>query len=93
LSRGSRGPPDARPRVPERPGRQDVFGASLIRLRAVIQQQVNLSDFEAGELDVEVEVEQGLQLDGEDTTIPAGPLGQAIVSNDIGALLGLGEMR
>ena len=48
---------------------------------------------EAGELDVELEIDQALQLDRQDLAVPAGLLGQPVVGKDVGPLLGLGEVR
>ena len=54
----------------------------------LLENEVDLGGLEAGQLDLEVQVDQGLQLDRQDLPVPAGFLGQPIVGKDIGALLG-----
>lgn len=60
----------------------------------VIEQQIELGGLEAGDLQLEVEIHfgQGLEFDFQDLAVPAGEFGQAVVSDDIGAPLGRGEM-
>jgi hypothetical protein len=72
-----------------------VFGAGRLprRLGGFVERDVDVGCREAGDLDIEVELDQPLQLNGEDLAIPAGLLGQPVVGEHVGPLLGLGEMR
>ena len=54
---------------------------------------VDLADREAGELDVVLRLDQALQLDREQFLVPAGVQRELVVGEDVGPLLGLGEMR
>ena len=89
-------PEVARPRD-GRPGdvRHRIGGIGLRRL--VVEpgdQDVDLGHLEAGDRDVEVEIEldQVLQLDRQDLAIPAGLLGELVVGEDVGALLRLAHV-
>ena len=57
-------------------------------------QHIDLRHIEAGYRDIEVEIEldQVLQLDGQDLRIPARFLGQSIVGKDVGTFFSFAEM-
>ena len=60
---------------------------------SLVQDHVNLRLAEAGEVDVEIEVDQGLELDRQDLPIPPGVLGKFVVGQDIGPALGGAQVR
>ena len=60
---------------------------------ALVEHEVDLGEAEAGQLDIELEVDQRLQLDREDLLVPAGVERQLVVGEHIGAALGVGEVR
>src|SRR5215207_7579436 len=62
-------------------------------LLGVIEQDVDFGKREAGELEIKLHVNEGLQLDRQDIAIPAGVLRKLVVGDDIGPSLGLVEMR
>ena len=61
-------------------------------LLGFLEKEIDLGGLEARQLDLEVEVDQGLQLDRQDLPVPAGLLGQSVVGKDVGPLLGLREV-
>jgi hypothetical protein len=71
-------------------------GRGIGRVDAVqiagIEQDVDLAGLEAGHFDFDVQLEQLGQLEPQGVGIPAGILGQPVVGDDVGALLGRGEM-
>ena len=67
-----------RPRLP--PGR---LGSSP----GVVEEEVDLGEREAGELDVELEIDEGLQLDREDIAVPAGVQRELVVGDHVGPAL------
>ena len=58
----------------------------------VLDQDVDLSQGETGELDVKLDIDESLQLDCEYFPIPAGILRKLVVGDDIGTSLALGEV-
>ena len=62
-------------------------------LFGVVQENVDFGEGEAGELDVELNVNEGLELDRQDIAIPAGVLRKLVVGDHIGAALRLGQVR
>ena len=54
-------------------------GFSALGLPALLEDEVDLAHLEAGQLDIEVEIAEALQLDRQDLTAPARFLGQPIV--------------
>lgn len=64
-----------------------------IGIGCLIEHQIDLGEAEAGELDIEFQVDQPLQFDCEDVAIPARVKRELVVGEDIGAPLGLCEMR
>ena len=56
----------------------------------IIQQDVDLTHLKSGQLDVEVEIDQTLKLNGQNLAIPPCLLGKLVIGNDIGPPLGLG---
>ena len=60
----------------------------------VVEEEIQLGGLEAGDLQIEIELELGkrLELDRQDLAIPAGQLGQPVVGDHIGPALGLREM-
>src|SRR5215470_1820176 len=62
-------------------------------LAGLIQNQIDLRHREAGKIDLEIQRNQLLQLDGENLAVPAGLFGQAIVCEYIGPALVFAEMR
>ena len=84
---GTDGPEIARARDRRRlavDGRDLVGGVGLVALRGVADQEVDLGGLEADHLEVEIEVQlrQALELDGEEVLVPAGELGQPVVGDD-----------
>ena len=74
----------------------DVFGRVVafgVRGTGLVNDEINLSDFETREVDVEFKVEQALQLDREDFFVPPGVKRQLVVGQDVSAPLRLGQMR
>ena len=75
---------------------RDVFFRNIrcIRLQFT-DENIDLGGLEAGKGKIEVEIdrEKFLQLDGEDLPIPAGKLRKAVVGDDIGADLFLRQIR
>ena len=66
------------------------IGRSLVA--AISEQHVDLAHLEAGELDIEINIEsEQLKLFGEDVLVPAGDLGQPVICDHIGADLRLRE--
>ena len=75
--------------------RDEVLGrlcAVRVGVPRGIQGHVDLSQAEAGEFDLEVEIDQRLQLDGEQLLVPAGVERQLVVGEHIGPPLRLGEV-
>jgi hypothetical protein len=75
-------------------GRNDVLRPARLagRLLSFLETQIDFGRLEADQLDLEVEVDQGLQLDRQDLAVPAGSLRQAVVGQDVRPPLGLGEV-
>ena len=69
--------------------RRGAWGA----LFGVVQENVDFGEGEAGELDVELNVNEGLELDRQDIAVPAGVLRKLVVGDHIGAALRLGQVR
>jgi hypothetical protein len=55
----------------------------------LLEEEVDLRNREPGQFDVELEVDEALQLDCQELLVPAGLLGELVVSQDIGPLFGL----
>jgi hypothetical protein len=64
-----------------------------IRIAGVIQHEVDLGQAETRDLHVEVQVDEALQLDRQDVTIPAGIKGKLVIGKHVRAALGLAEVR
>lgn len=62
--------------------------------RGVAEQRIDFGHLEAGDRDIEIEIEAGqvLQLDLQDLGVPADRLGELVVSQDLGALLHITEV-
>jgi hypothetical protein len=58
------------------------------RLSGFIEQHIDLGQGEAGDLDVEFQIDQRLQLDCQHLAVPAGIEGQLVVGQHIGPALG-----
>src|SRR5262249_18954946 len=88
---GIAGPYDrfSRPRF-----RNGVLGREgrLAYLQGLIEYQLDLGHLEAGELDVEVHVDEGLQLDRQNFPIPACLLRNSVVRQYVRTLVGVTEM-
>ena len=72
-------------------GRFGIVGRHLLRnvidglrCRRGIENDVDLAHLEAGELDLEIEVDQPLQLDRQHLLVPPGLLGEAVVGQGVG---------
>jgi hypothetical protein len=71
-------------------GGSDVLWSTLHGGRGLtrfLQQQIDLSKREAGDLDIKLDVDQRLQLDGEYLTVPAGVERKLVVREHIGLAL------
>src|SRR5262245_63987884 len=53
----------------------------------LVDEQIDLGEREASNLDIEFEVDEGLQFDRQYLTVPAGIQGELVVGNDIGPAL------
>ena len=71
-------------------GRVMPGGPGRFRL---IDGEVDLGKAKAGQLYVEIEVDESLQLDREHLAIPAGAQGEFVVRKNISSSLGLAKMR
>jgi hypothetical protein len=62
-------------------GRDDVLGPAgrADSLLSFLEAEFDFGSREARQLDLEVEIDQGLQLDREDLAVPAGFLGRTVV--------------
>jgi hypothetical protein len=58
-----------------------------------IQHKVDLGQGEAGQLQVEIHLEEPLQFDGQQLAVPAGIERELVVGDDIGPAFGRIEMR
>ena len=87
-----------------RPGDDRSFGLrrreliehiGLTRHRLVPDDEVDLGELKTGDGEVELrrELEQRLELDGQDLFIPARLLSEPVVGDHVGALLGLAHVR
>ena len=79
-----------------RDSRHDVLRriASIgIRLARLVENEIDLGKAEAGQIGVELEVDQSLQLDREKLPIPARIERKLVVRQHVGTSPGLGEMR
>lgn len=58
------------------------------------EQKIDLAHLETSHRDVKIGVDgsQVLQLDGQDVAVPASLFGQLVVGEDVGALLGIGQL-
>src|SRR5690606_5472911 len=64
-----------------------------VGLTGLFENEIDLSQTEPGEFDVELKIDQRLQLDGEDLLVPAGIQRELVVRENIGPPLCFGEMR
>ena len=71
-------------------GRVSAIG---IALAGLLDRKVDFGQAEPGQLDLEVEIDQRLQLDCQDFLISAGIEREHVVRNHIRAAFGLGEVR
>ena len=80
--------------APGRVGRQPHLRGPLAArcFVCLIEDDVDLGGLEAGQFDLEIEIDQRLQLDRKDLPIPARLLGQAVVGQNIGAFFGVAEV-
>jgi hypothetical protein len=62
------------------------------RLPGLIEDKVNLGQREAGDLDIEIEIDEGLEFDREHFPVPAGIQRKLVVGDDISPALGGIEM-
>ena len=63
------------------------------RFLSFLKDEVHFGGFKAGQLDIETEVDQRLQLDGQDFPVPPCLLSELVVGEDVSPLIGLAEMR
>ena len=75
-------------------GRCRIIWAAGIasRFLGFLQTEIDIGGLEAGQLNLEVEIDQRLELDGENFPIPPRLLSQAIVREDVRTLRRLGEV-
>ena len=59
----------------------------VFALACIIEYQIDLCGFETRQFNVEVDVEEALQLDGENSRIPSGGLGQFVIRQDVGSFV------
>ena len=86
----------ARRAAARRQPRGTVVGAGErggTRLASIVEHDVDLSQREPGQRDVEVEVDEALQLACQDLDIPAGVQRQRVVSDEIRATFGCRQVR
>jgi hypothetical protein len=67
-------------------------GVSAVRIALlhVIEDEVGLREAETREFDIEFQVDEALQLDGQDLAIPAGIQGQFVVGKNVRSSFGIG---
>jgi hypothetical protein len=63
------------------------------RLPPLLQDEVDLRHVEPGQFDIDVEFDQALQFNRQQLLIPAGLLGELVVGQDIGAFVGIAQVR
>ena len=63
------------------------------RLARFLKDEVDLRHLEPGQFDIDLELDQPLQFDRQQLLVPAGLLGELVVGQDIGALIGLAQVR
>ena len=86
-------PQVARPGHPEggidkrRGGVLCIVGRIRRRLSGFVEQHIDFSQREPGDLDIEFEIDERLQFDGENLAVPAGVEGQLVVGQHIGSAL------
>jgi hypothetical protein len=75
-------------------GRGRVFAATRPAggVARLIEDEIDFARLKPGQFHLELEGHQRLELDRQDLTVPVRLLGQAIVGQDIGALLDLAEV-
>lgn len=64
-----------------------------VRFGGLMQHKIDLRSLKANRLEFIVEIDQALQFERQQRAVPAGFQRQLIVGQDIGCLIGLGEMR
>src|SRR5215831_12505612 len=64
----------------------------LFDLSCVIEDEIDLGHFEAGQLELEVHVDESLQLNRQDLAVPTRFLRQLVVGQDVSTLLFIAEM-
>jgi hypothetical protein len=71
-----------------------VGGIGPVLLLAAFDQEIDLGRLESdhGEIEVEVDLGEALQLDREEVFVPACILGESVVGDDVGPDLGLGKV-
>jgi hypothetical protein len=85
------GPADGRPRGGSRKFCFGVGGV-LARLVGAIQDDLDFLHLKPGQADFEIDVDKGLQFQGENLPVPPGLCGDRVIGNQIGPLLRRGEM-
>src|SRR5215831_17700876 len=65
---------------------------SLFDLGCFIEDEIDLGHFEAGQLDLEVHVDESLQLNRQDLSVPTRFRRQLVVGQDVSTLLFVAEM-
>ena len=63
------------------------------RFARFLQDEVDLRHLESGQFDIDLELDQPLQLNRQQLPVPAGLLGEPVVGQDVGALIGVAQVR
>src|SRR5438552_8079789 len=65
----------------------------VINLAYFVEDEVDLGSIESGQLDLEIEVDEPLQLEAQELSIPARLLRQFVVGQDVRTHIGFAQMR
>ena len=71
----------------DRSGTRPARGAG--RLTSFFEDEVDLRHLEPGQFDVDVDLDQPLKFNRQQLPVPPGLLGELVVGQDVGALIGL----
>ena len=63
------------------------------RLARFLKDEVDLRHLEPGQFDIDVELDQPLKFNRQQFLVPPGLLGELVVGQDVGALIGVAQMR
>src|SRR5262245_6555814 len=81
-------------RLPRQSFWNSVFGGEgrFVQLQSFVEDQFDLGHLEAGDLNLETHIDEGLQFDRKNFSIPTCFFGNSIVRQNIRTLVGIAEM-